>query len=102
VASFEDHLAAQIGTDERGTVERNVSQVVITVVVCIHHMGDRLVGDFADVRGHVSTHFVRTTGIDKDHSLVTDDDGRIDHVTMVEAIRVLDGTQKDVHAFVDL
>ena len=80
MTGLEDHLAAHLGADERGPFERHVSEVVIAVVVRIHHVRDGLIRDSAHRRRNVPAHFVRASRVDKDHSFVAHDDRRIDHV----------------------
>ena len=101
VTGLENHLAAHLGADERGPFERHVAEVVIAVVMRIHHVRDWLVRDLAHRRRDVPAHLVRAPGVDKDHALVAHDDCRVDHVALVEPVRVLDGSEKNVDPVVD-
>ncbi len=65
------------------------------MVVRIHHVRDWLIRDLAHRRRDVPAHLVRAPGVDKDHPLVTDDDCRVDHVALVEPVRVLYGSEKE-------
>ena len=102
VSCLENHIAAHLGADERGSFERHVSKVMISVVVRIHHVRDWLVRDLTHRRRDVPAHLVRAPGVNKDHSLVAHDNGRVDHVALVEPVRVLDGPEKNVDPLVDL
>lgn len=75
---------------------------MVAVVVCIDHVRDWLVGDLVHRCPDVPAHLVRAARVDEDHAFVAYDDRRIDHVALVGTVRVLDGTQKDVHPVVDL
>ena len=102
VTGLENHLAAHLGADERGAFERHVSEIVIAVVVRIHHVRDWLVRDSAHRCRDVPAHLVRAPGVDKDHPFVANDDRRVDHVALVEPVRVLDRPEKNVDPVVDL
>jgi len=71
-------------------------------VVRIHHVRDWLVRDSAHGRRDVPAHLVRAPGVDKNHPLVAYDDGRVDHVALIEPVRVLDGSEKNIDPVVDL
>jgi len=86
---------------ERGPFERNVSKVVIAVVVRIHNVRDWLVRDLAHRCRDMPAHLVRASGVDKDHPLVAHDDCRVDHVALVDSVRMLDRSEKDVDPLVD-
>src|SRR5688500_2969426 len=74
LAGFENRLAAHLGADQRGALERRVSQMVIAVVVCIDDVRHWLVGDLAHGRSDVPAHLGRASGVDKDDALVAYDD----------------------------
>ena len=72
------------------------------MVVRVHHMRNWLIRDLAHRCRDVPADLVRASGVDKNHAFVAHDDCRIDHVTLVQLVRVLDGSDKNVDPVVDL
>ena len=72
------------------------------MVVRVHHMRDWLIRDSAHRCRDVPADLVRASGVDKNHAFVAHDDRRIDHVTLVQLVRVLDGSEKNVDPVADL
>ena len=102
MTGLQNHRAAHFRADERSPFERHVPEVVIAVVMCIHHVCDGLLRDLSDRRRNASSYHVRATRVDKDYSLIAHDDSRVDHVPLVEFVRVLNSTEKNVDPIIEL
>jgi hypothetical protein len=75
--------------------------MMIAMVVCIDDVRHWLRGNALDSRSNMSADFVRTAGLDQNHSSVTDDDSGVDHVALIVLIRRLDQPKKGEHPIVD-
>ena len=67
------------------------SEVVVAVMVRVHHVCNRFVADSTHRFPDVLADLVRSARVDQHDSLVAHHDRRIDHEALVDAIRVLHG-----------
>lgn len=66
----------------------------------IHDVGHRLVGDSPHGSSDVPADLGGAAGVDQYHPVVSHDHGRIDHVPLVQRVRVLNRAKEDLQAVV--